>query len=143
MFLLFFKQKTAYEMRISDWSSDVCLPIFGFGEILVDAGEADIGDRVQRLQTVHHHLADGIGLDVRLALGFQLALDAGHEPFPAHGLQRALAAGDPDGTLQLFARAGLALAAFLPHTKFPKLTPPEGGEESAPAHYIAVPANRP
>src|SRR3546814_4328007 len=24
MFVLFFKQKTAYEMRISDWSSDVC-----------------------------------------------------------------------------------------------------------------------
>src|SRR3546814_10350956 len=24
MFRLFFKQKTAYEMRISDWSSDVC-----------------------------------------------------------------------------------------------------------------------
>src|SRR3546814_11350138 len=24
MLLLFFKQKTAYEMRISDWSSDVC-----------------------------------------------------------------------------------------------------------------------
>src|SRR3546814_12135081 len=24
----FFKQKTAYEMRISDWSSDVALPIF-------------------------------------------------------------------------------------------------------------------
>src|SRR3546814_8651298 len=23
-FLLFFRQKTAYEMRISDWSSDVC-----------------------------------------------------------------------------------------------------------------------
>src|SRR3546814_3584878 len=31
---LFFKQKTAYEMRISDWSSDVCssdLPISGPG----------------------------------------------------------------------------------------------------------------
>src|SRR3546814_957578 len=30
-FFFFFKQKTAYEMRISDWSSDVCssdLPIF-------------------------------------------------------------------------------------------------------------------
>src|SRR3546814_3095764 len=29
-FIFFFKQKTAYEMRISDWSSDVCssdLPI--------------------------------------------------------------------------------------------------------------------
>src|SRR3546814_3042356 len=24
VFLFFFKQKTAYEMRISDWSSDVC-----------------------------------------------------------------------------------------------------------------------
>src|SRR3546814_3930711 len=24
IFLFFFKQKTAYEMRISDWSSDVC-----------------------------------------------------------------------------------------------------------------------
>src|SRR3546814_3164729 len=27
VFFFFFKQKTAYEMRISDWSSDVCLPI--------------------------------------------------------------------------------------------------------------------
>src|SRR3546814_1198550 len=27
MFVFFFKQKTAYEMRISDWSSDVCSPI--------------------------------------------------------------------------------------------------------------------
>src|SRR3546814_2441959 len=24
IFIFFFKQKTAYEMRISDWSSDVC-----------------------------------------------------------------------------------------------------------------------
>src|SRR3546814_15885630 len=32
--LFFFKQKTAYEMRISDWSSDVCssdLPLGGTG----------------------------------------------------------------------------------------------------------------
>src|SRR3546814_6617372 len=32
-FFFFFKQKTAYEMRISDWSSDVCssdLPVDGF-----------------------------------------------------------------------------------------------------------------
>src|SRR3546814_13279083 len=34
MFVFFFKQKTAYEMRISDWSSDVCSsdlfrPMFG------------------------------------------------------------------------------------------------------------------
>src|SRR3546814_6934388 len=27
MYVFFFKQKTAYEMRIRDWSSDVCSPI--------------------------------------------------------------------------------------------------------------------
>src|SRR3546814_14573474 len=31
----FFKQKTAYEMRISDWSSDVCS-----SDLAADAGEA-------------------------------------------------------------------------------------------------------
>src|SRR3546814_2699182 len=33
VYVFFFKQKTAYEMRISDWSSDVCssdLPIYDF-----------------------------------------------------------------------------------------------------------------
>src|SRR3546814_4111042 len=30
-FLFFFKQKTAYEMRISDWSSDVCSSDLGYG----------------------------------------------------------------------------------------------------------------
>src|SRR3546814_10377947 len=29
-FFLFFEQKTAYEMRISDWSSDVCSSDLGF-----------------------------------------------------------------------------------------------------------------
>src|SRR3546814_20579303 len=29
-FFFFFKQKTAYEMRISDWSSDVCSSDLGF-----------------------------------------------------------------------------------------------------------------
>src|SRR3546814_3985746 len=43
-FIFFFKQKTAYEMRISDWSSDCALPIcqpvqssFGFHIIQVVA----------------------------------------------------------------------------------------------------------
>src|SRR3546814_9763929 len=31
VFLFFFKQKTAYEMRISDWSSDVCSSDLGMG----------------------------------------------------------------------------------------------------------------
>src|SRR3546814_7294548 len=32
-FFFFFKQKTAYEMRISDWSSDVCSSDLGAGEL--------------------------------------------------------------------------------------------------------------
>src|SRR3546814_4002674 len=42
-FFFFFKQKTAYEMRISDWSSDVCssdLWPIGDGEAQVDAANA-------------------------------------------------------------------------------------------------------
>src|SRR3546814_11873463 len=40
LFFFFFKQKTAYEMRISDWSSDCALPILDrvsdFDEFLAD-----------------------------------------------------------------------------------------------------------
>src|SRR3546814_19325059 len=37
MFLFFFfKQKTAYELRISDWSSDVCSSDLAVGRIIVD-----------------------------------------------------------------------------------------------------------
>src|SRR3546814_3471276 len=32
-FFFFFKQKTAYEMRISDWSSDVCSSDLGLKEV--------------------------------------------------------------------------------------------------------------
>src|SRR3546814_10007724 len=35
-YFFFFKQKTAYEMRISDWSSDVCS-----SDLLIQLGEWD------------------------------------------------------------------------------------------------------
>src|SRR3546814_16036410 len=38
-FFFFFKQKTAYEMRISDWSSDVCSSDLGWP----DRGQAVVG----------------------------------------------------------------------------------------------------
>src|SRR3546814_10863466 len=38
----FFKQKTAYEMRISDWSSDVCSSDLAVPMILVPDHDADI-----------------------------------------------------------------------------------------------------
>src|SRR3546814_4638158 len=46
LFFFFFKQKTAYEMRISDWSSDVC--------------SSDLDDRFDQLRLISHraHLLD-------------------------------------------------------------------------------------
>src|SRR3546814_3114914 len=53
-FVFFFKQKTAYEMRISDWSSDVCSSDLLFLAIAersanseIVASIAAIGDRLQ------------------------------------------------------------------------------------------------
>src|SRR3546814_18841666 len=54
-FFFFFKQKTAYEMRISDWSSDVC------SSDLLGPGEA--GDGADLVLAVAHAVA--IFLDAR------------------------------------------------------------------------------
>src|SRR3546814_6696605 len=42
MFFFFFKQKTAYEMRISDWSSDVCSSDLGVYRILIPRTDLDV-----------------------------------------------------------------------------------------------------
>src|SRR3546814_3146637 len=54
--LFFFKQKTAYEMRISDWSSDVCSSdLRGFAELLVGAAVAraeETADSLARFEEI-------------------------------------------------------------------------------------------
>src|SRR3546814_2124158 len=49
VFFFFFKQKTAYEMRISDWSSDVCSSdlVMGKVDILVIGNEPYFETREQ------------------------------------------------------------------------------------------------
>src|SRR3546814_9139560 len=65
MVFFFFKQKTAYEMRISDWSSDVC------SSDLAAPAVPDIGDYAE-----HQHRQDHrVGrmerrLDARVAVPF-------------------------------------------------------------------------
>src|SRR3546814_5063882 len=50
MLFFFFKQKTAYDMRISDWSSDVCSsdllsrPLSARGRALADRAPGNAGD---------------------------------------------------------------------------------------------------
>src|SRR3546814_9098177 len=56
----FFKQKTAYEMRISDWSSDVCSSDLIWGKRLDIIGMGRIGQAVARRAkafglSIHYH----------------------------------------------------------------------------------------
>src|SRR3546814_2108397 len=49
MFVVFFKQKTAYEMRISDWSSDVCSSdLDRRGALLVAVAAGDVAQGRQQ-----------------------------------------------------------------------------------------------
>src|SRR3546814_1657458 len=51
MYVFFFKQKTAYEMRISDWSSDVCSSDLRWLQLCRDIHDVDrIGRPEQRHQ---------------------------------------------------------------------------------------------
>src|SRR3546814_499022 len=45
VFVFFFKQKTAYEMRISDWSSDVCSSDLYFERLLAEIREIRLSER--------------------------------------------------------------------------------------------------
>src|SRR3546814_12099249 len=81
LLFFFFKQKTAYEMRISDWSSDVCssdLVAFGRNRLhqMTDApGHDDTGATVAAVAAVAGTQHTG---DV-LALGRLLAQEHAHE----------------------------------------------------------------
>src|SRR3546814_2409114 len=94
----FFKQKTAYEMRISDWSSDVCSSDLQHpaGHGAVRAGADDEHGRSGLFQRLHG-LAD--------------RLDVGGRPPRMAALQRdgiGLLVGDILGQLDMH-RAGLFL----------------------------------
>src|SRR3546814_3764172 len=58
MFIFFFKQKTAYDMRISDWSSNVCssdLRLTAWPSLKTDVRNAG-GDWVDEEVVVDHQL---------------------------------------------------------------------------------------
>src|SRR3546814_1744040 len=59
-FFFFFKQKTAYEMRISDWSSDVCA-----SDLDADDGGARLGLAVEDLPLgLHVAVEPAVTIDV-------------------------------------------------------------------------------
>src|SRR3546814_10230525 len=85
-FVFFFKQKTAYEMRISDWSSDVC-----------SSDLREQGQPAGHAEFLRQHGEDEIGL--LLGQEVQMALRAVQEPLAEHaaGAQRDLRLEDEIG----------------------------------------------
>src|SRR3546814_18362223 len=99
--LFFFKQKTAYEMRISDWSSDVCssdLPVeeqqaLRFVAIAVDLheGVAPAGHPHDLAQCGDHAIARPVVPRVDRNHGVEAAVRERHRP----GVARVQAADHP------------------------------------------------
>src|SRR3546814_18610161 len=96
MCFFFFKQKTAYEMRISDWSSDVCSSDLAAGDQHVGAG----GDRPRRGLCIDAAIdlqIDGAPAGVDLAAqGGDLVQHAGHEALDAEARIHAHAEDEVD-----------------------------------------------
>src|SRR3546814_19756002 len=82
IFFFFFKQKTAYEMRISDWSSDVCLPISKFADRCrsceLDFTRFNVGDGPAAFLTM---IVGAVIVGLALWLDFSV-----HPPFWVHAL---------------------------------------------------------
>src|SRR3546814_6974115 len=93
VYFFFFKQKTAYEMRISDWSSDVC--------------SSDLPARRDELRFIAGHLERGTALARLLKIFRRLQAD---QLLLRDLMAEAAAADDlPDAGLSEDARLELAL----------------------------------
>src|SRR3546814_18502165 len=100
----FFKQKTAYEMRISDWSSDVCSSDLGWTDPIV-IGRHAFGDQYRATD----FLVPGAG---KLRLVFEgedgNTIDEEVFQFPSSGV--AMAMYNLDESIRDFARASMNYA---------------------------------
>src|SRR3546814_5540606 len=65
MIFVFFKQKTAYEMRISDWSSDVCSSDLSLTDCVFEV------ERATTVEEVNQFLKDASENELKDILGFE------------------------------------------------------------------------
>src|SRR3546814_12235048 len=109
MFLcfFFFKQKTAYEMRISDWSSDVCSSDLVVHHGQVQAGHA-VGGEVDGVAAVFELIAE-VGGDVLVVFDDE----------DAHGFGYMLSRGSDRGGVLLC----VSSACSLPRSPAPTVMP--------------------
>src|SRR6184192_4715229 len=98
LFFFFFKQKTAYEMSIGDWSSDVCSSDLGG---LDEEAYAHPGDGRRERPRARHRarpaaVRDGIGADDDGARGRRPGPDAASAAAERESHRRAGGAGAED-----------------------------------------------
>src|SRR3546814_4959502 len=77
-YLFFFKQKTAYEMRISDWSSDVCSSDLALGAIFAGVSGVVVDLLARKRRTARHTQRGNTALRVICPLGKHLELATLH-----------------------------------------------------------------
>src|SRR6478672_6116248 len=115
--------------------------VAGIAEILVDAGEANVGDMVERLEPGHHGFPDARRRDL-VALGFQLPLHPAHQPVDLGRVDVALARRMADRAFELGPFERLALAVFLDDREVAQLDTLKGGEPRAACLALAPPPDR-
>src|SRR3546814_7545070 len=95
---VFFKQKTAYELRISDWSSDVCSSDLAHGvvgevpqacEVVTDYGVATVALGYMTFEEVRHALEGADGLEEIANANFTARLNS---PFVHPRIRQRVAA---------------------------------------------------
>src|SRR3546814_20819124 len=126
MIIVFFKQKTGYEMRISDWSSDVC------SSDLIDLGRTEIA-RVDLDDAAAALLAIALLVDAA-TLEAQVDASIGERPL------------DEGADVRRFARRKhIVVGRFLlqhpppPLDIFPRIAPVELGVELPAIHLVLQP----
>src|SRR3546814_2391045 len=75
----FFKQKTAYEMRISDWSSDVCS-----SDLLEATRQRETKRGMQIAQTLENRCVEPQRIRMQMRTGDQIQEDAGEQRSEEH-----------------------------------------------------------
>src|SRR3546814_12120555 len=99
--MFYFKQKTAYEMRISDWSSDVCSSDLGTLDALFP-GRIDLG------------LGRAPGSDQRVARALRRTLDSDPNAFPRDVMElQSYFADDGQHGIRVVPGAGASVPIWL------------------------------
>src|SRR3546814_10209224 len=91
-FFFFFKQKTAYEMRISDWSSDVCSSDLLMEDIdMYELLQRGPQNKLEELRIDLYQKVNALGIGAQGLGGLTTVLDVKINTFPTHAASKPVA----------------------------------------------------